>query len=434
MARILILIGGHLCNAPRPQKEADALAAAGHEVMVAGMWFDDKFVDRDRQLLFDKSWSFHPIVNFCGITLPQKFQRLRLRMQSKLARELFQKTAIALPDLLGYGARAMLQFAKAYQADLTIVHSEAGLWVAQQLRQQGYTVGVDFEDWFSEDLLPSARASRPIAWIQCLEAELARHCAYCLVPSQAMATAIANAYQTAPPIAVYNSFLSMERLSNGSQYYDRVNLQHPSLHWFSQTIGPGRGLETLLMALLHLKATVEIHLRGNCPEPYRDWLRENIPTGWHDRIWVHDTVANHVLPARIAEHDIGLALETSTIPSRDLTVTNKLFQYLQAGLAVIATNTAGQREVLRHCSQAGQLIPPDDAIALATAINQWVQNPEQLALAKQAAAQASIALAWETQAPKLVRQAEIAISAEYHSEKTAARSRCDSLSQSSQTA
>lgn len=433
MARILILISGHLCNAPRPQKEADALAAAGHEVMIAGMWFDDKFADRDRQLLSGKSWSFHPIVDFRGVTFAQKLQRLRMRLQAKLARELFQKTAIALPDLLGYGAKAMLQFAKTHRADLTIVHSEVGLWVAQQLRQQSYTVGVDFEDWFSEDLLPSVRASRPIAWIRALEAELARHCTYCLAPSQAMATAIANAYQSAPPVVIYNSFPCGEHLPNQLQYHDRENLQNPSLHWFSQTIGPGRGLETLLAALPHLKATVDIHLRGNFPAVYRDWLKANIPDGWQDRIWIHDTVANHLLPARIAEHDIGLALETSTIPNRDLTVTNKLFQYLQAGLAVIATDTAGQQEILRHVSQAGHLIPSDDTIALATAINQWVQQPEQLAIAKEAAVQASMALAWETQAPKLVRQAEVAIRSEHNSEKNAAQPGCTSLSQSSPT-
>jgi hypothetical protein len=49
MAKILILIGGHLCNAPRPQKEADTLAQAGHDVTVAGFWFDPEFVKRDRQ-------------------------------------------------------------------------------------------------------------------------------------------------------------------------------------------------------------------------------------------------------------------------------------------------------------------------------------------------------------------------------------------------
>ena len=36
MAKILILIGGHLCNAPRPYKEVNTLANAGYEVIVGG--------------------------------------------------------------------------------------------------------------------------------------------------------------------------------------------------------------------------------------------------------------------------------------------------------------------------------------------------------------------------------------------------------------
>ena len=48
MAKILILIGAHLCTAPRPQKEAETLANAGHDVTVRGCWFDPEMVKRDR--------------------------------------------------------------------------------------------------------------------------------------------------------------------------------------------------------------------------------------------------------------------------------------------------------------------------------------------------------------------------------------------------
>ncbi|OUC11905.1 MAG: glycosyl transferase family 1 [Alkalinema sp. CACIAM 70d] len=422
MARILILIGGHLCTAPRPQKEAAALAAAGHEVLVAGIWFDPKLCDRDRDLMANQSWKFQPILDFRGLTIGQKLQRLGVRLQAKVARSLYQKFQMTLPALLGYGAPAMLRFAKTYGADLTIVHSEAGLWVGQQLQDQGYTVGVDFEDWFSEDLLPSAKAQRPIAWIQSLEAHLAQTCQYCLTPSQVMAMAMAHTYKSRTPLAIYNTFPSLfsavdtqleasDASINRQEQppHDRQDFTTPSLHWFSQTIGPGRGLETLLAALPHVQTPIQIHLRGNCPAVYRDWLMAQVPEGWHDRLLIHETVANSVLPWRIAEHDIGLALETTTIPSRNLTVTNKLFQYLQAGLAVIATDTAGQREVLQAHPQAGQLIPSDDPIALAQAINTWAQQPEQLAIAKRAAIQAGRAIDWETQAPKLVQQAELAL-------------------------
>jgi glycosyltransferase involved in cell wall biosynthesis len=416
MARILILIGGHLCTAPRPQKEAAALADAGHDVLVVGLWFDAALVDRDQQLypaILDLDhvpfWRFQPLLDFRGLDWRQKCQRSGIRIQAKLAHQLFQRAQILSPVLLGYGAKAMLRFARNYHADLTIVHSEAGLWVGQQLQQQGYRVGVDFEDWFSQDLLPAAQAKRPIAWIKSLEATLARSCHYCLVPSQAMATAIAIAYQSRTPTVVYNAFPVNRARVDPSKNHDRIDQLTPSLHWFSQTIGPGRGLETLLAALPDIQGSIQIHLRGNCPPAYRTWLIDQVPEGWHDRIFVHDPVANQELPARIAEHDIGLALETVTIPSRNLTVTNKFFQYLEAGLAVIATNTAGQREVLQACPQAGQLIASDDARSLAQAINHWVQHPGKLAIAQQAATQVSAVLAWQTQADRLVQQAAVAL-------------------------
>ncbi len=47
MAKILILIGAHICTAPRPQKEAEALANAGHDVTVAGFWSDPNLAKRE---------------------------------------------------------------------------------------------------------------------------------------------------------------------------------------------------------------------------------------------------------------------------------------------------------------------------------------------------------------------------------------------------
>jgi hypothetical protein len=160
MAKILILIGGHLCNAPRPQKEAETLAHAGHLVTVQGAWFDPEFIQRDQHLQLNQPYRFQPYLDF------QPSQRLRnwqVRSQSRLAKEGWQSFHRFSPDLLGYGARAMLKAARQARADLTIVHSEAGLWVGSQLLDAGQCVGVDFEDWFSEDLLPEARASRPLA-------------------------------------------------------------------------------------------------------------------------------------------------------------------------------------------------------------------------------------------------------------------------------
>ncbi len=407
MAKILILIGGHLCTAPRPQKEAQTLANAGHDVTVRGFWFDPELVERDRLLITNKKWRFQPIIDFQPT---HRLENWKIRLQGRLAKEQFQQFGTFSPGLLGYGAKAMLNAARQARADLTIVHSEAGLWVGNRLLDEGFCVGVDFEDWFSEDLLPEARATRPIAQLKTLESRLVRECTYCLTTSHALAEALAEAYQAPKPTVIYNAFPWAERSQIDYQKRDRNNPNLPSLHWFSQTIGPGRGLETLFQALPHLRMPVEMHLRGNYPESARQWLEPLVPSEWRDRLFIHPTVPNAELLSRIAEHDIGLALECTDIPSRNLTITNKLFQYLQAGLAVISTDTAGQQEILSQFPAIGRLIPSNNPVALAQALKDLVCEPERLNASKTASLQAAQAeFCWEKQAKNLLPAAALAL-------------------------
>ncbi|OCQ94481.1 glycosyl transferase family 1 [Nostoc sp. MBR 210] len=381
MADILILIGGHICTAPRPQKEAEALANAGYDVTVRGFWFDPELVERDRLIIASKKWRFAPIIDFQP---SQRFNNWVVRLQARLAKEKFQRFGIFSPELLGYGAEAMLKVALKTRADLTIVHSEAGLWVGNKLLDQGFKVGVDFEDWFSEDLLPEARVSRPIEQLKSLESRLVKECTYCLTTSHALADALARAYNAPKPTVIYNVFPWSERSQIDHQKRDRRNLNLPSVHWFSQTIGPGRGLEILFQSLPYINIPVEIHLRGNYPESSRQWLEPLIPEQWRERLFIHPTVPNNELLSRIAEHDIGLALERSDIPSRNLTVTNKLFQYLQAGLAIIATDTDGQREILSHNPDVGKLISNNHPITMTQAVQDLLCDFKNLHHAKAA--------------------------------------------------
>jgi glycosyltransferase involved in cell wall biosynthesis len=119
------------------------------------------------------------------------------------------------------------------------------------------------------------------------------------------------------------------------------------------------------------------------------------------------------LASRVAEHDIGLALEDSSIPSRNLSVSNKVFHYLQSGLAIVATPTAGQREILSRCGAAGRVLPATTPGALAEALDCYLGNPEFLARAKSAAREASQRLfPWKEEEAKLVAAAHRALEIE----------------------
>src|SRR6266849_1864480 len=295
MARILILIGGHLCTAPRPVKEAETLAAAGYEVTVRGFWFDSELADRDRDLMLNRCWRYEPIQDLREGSFARRSKNLAVRARRRVAHEAHARFGKFTPSVLGYDVNAILDVALREKADLTIVHSEAGLWVGCQLLKRGLRVGVDFEDWFSEDLLPQNRVGRPIKQLRDYEAELMRHADYRITTSHAMANAVSEAYAATAPTVVYTTFPFADRARIDGETKDRADRRMPSLHWFSQTIGEGRGLEMLFQALPLISIAVEIHLRGNCPERMRDWLNGTVEESWRQRVFIHPTVPNDEL-------------------------------------------------------------------------------------------------------------------------------------------
>ncbi len=404
--RVHILIGGHLSTAPRPQKEARALMDAGHDVEVSGVWSSEEKAAWDREMISRSGIAFTPALDFRGGTPWGKWRRLRARLRARGAREAFLRAGLFSPALLGYGAKELLRAALDRPADLAIVHSEAGLWVGRELLRRGRRVGIDFEDWFSRDLPPTARRTRPLLRLEEFERELAQNSRYVLAPSRAMAGALAHAYGISLPQVIYNSFPASDL--DGLDK-DRLDRNEPSLHWFSQTIGEDRGLQLLFDALPLLKNRTRLYLRGACSDSTRRWLEESIPSIVRANVTVLPPVPAHELPSRIAEHDIGFALETSSIPSRDLTASNKLFQYFQGGLAVIATDTRGQREVLASSGEAGILLSGETPALLARAIDSYLFDPERLARAQAAAFRAAENFSWERQRAGLVRTAEEAL-------------------------
>lgn len=315
-------------------------------------------------------------------------------------------------------AKHLWQEARKQEADLYIGHLEEGMWAAEKLRREGKRVGVDMEDWYSEDLLPEARNDRPIRLLKKLEKNLLCHGTYSSCTSEAMADALVKEYGCRRPVVVRNVFPLKDREGLDGKWKDRPGMskwmernnpteERPkeapvSIHWFSQTIGPGRGLEILFQALEGTGGNWELHLRGNLKE-YKKWLQAVCPAGVRQRLTVHGLVKNEELPSRISEHDIGYAGELREPRNKDLTISNKLFQYLQAGLAVVASDTEGQKEAAREAKKAAKIYPAGSVAELRKEISQMVGSNEYRIASRRAAWEAEEALCWERESEKLVK-------------------------------
>jgi glycosyltransferase involved in cell wall biosynthesis len=405
-SRIVILTGNHLCHNPRAFKEAATLAKAGYDVVTLGSWYDPFLKERDQTLLDVAPFRFVPVVD----TTESSVSRLSQRARSKIGALAHRIARINNRWQLGYAYPALRKAALRHGADLYIAHSEQAMATAADLLQAGRRVGVDMEDWFSEDLLPDARQGRPLRLLRSLESTLLTRGTYTACPSHAMSMALAEEFHSKPPAVIYNAFPWSERRTIDGALKDRGTRDVPSIHWFSQTLGPGRGLEDLMAALPLVEGVAEIHLRGHPAIGFETWLAARVPDCWRSRIFIHRLVANEELISRIAEHDIGFAGEMNYCPSRDLTVTNKILYYFLAGIAVVASNTTGQREVAAQAPGAVLLYPSGDSAALAAQLDLLLASPESLRRAKANALRAAeLTFCWERQEKVLLNSVARAV-------------------------
>lgn len=405
--RIVIVSGFQIINNPRVVKEADALAEAGYDVTVLSAISSAADLPRISAIASNANWQHLPIVDLSDTGLANRLRNTAMRAAARLSREAQVRFGYDHPMQLGHEILPLLRAARRLNADLYSLHLEKALWVGLKLLSDGRKVRMDVEDWYTEDGLPADRAKRPIHLMRQAEKELLVRSEHTTVTSHAMANALVAAYSCPTPEVIYNSFPTADRDLIDGNTLDRKDTSLPSITWFSQTIGPGRGLETLVQALPLLPAPAELHLRGTPRSGYIDALLSTLPSAWQDRVHIHPQVPQAELLSRLAEHDIGFCGELSDSISRDVTITNKVFEYMRAGLAIVASDTRGQIEVAEIAPRAVHLFAQGDAISLAAALGPIIVSKER----QQASAEASLValkdhFSWEICKERLLLQVD----------------------------
>jgi glycosyltransferase involved in cell wall biosynthesis len=149
---------------------------------------------------------------------------------------------------------------------------------------------------------------------------------------------------------------------------------------------------------------VDIHLRGEPLPSYEPTLRALASSlDIADRVHLLPPAPPGELVALAQRHDIGLALEEPISRNREVCVTNKLFTYMLAGLAVAATDTAGQRGILAGRPDVGFLYRSGDVEGLADGLRRLLEVPGALARARGAAWRAAVErYCWEIERERLV--------------------------------
>lgn len=181
------------------------------------------------------------------------------------------------------------------------------------------------------------------------------------------------------------------------KYQDSV-VGKMKLVWHGLTIVPenARGIHIILQALANCKTPVQLFLQGNITEDnngkLNDWLtRLNIT----DRVFVLPPVSPDNIVNSLLQYDIGIAGELAAEDNQRLTSSNKMFEFVVAGLVPIVPDLPGLAESI-HELGVGILYEQGNFIQLAEIVDDLNRDRKKLDRYKQASRKvAENGLSWE---------------------------------------
>jgi glycosyltransferase involved in cell wall biosynthesis len=400
--KITLVTSSHLSSNPRLVKEAKTLLAAHYELYILCAQNLEELSKFDEEIFKELSQADIYIINYQNNTIKGRYLRIKSAIRSKLARiKLFKSLPVYKLVLQSRMLPEMKTALKNIKTDLYIAHTLAALpaaaWAANYHKSK---YAFDAEDFHSGETNHLINRERIISF----ENEFLKDCSYISTASPLSTKLYQFRYPNLKIITLNNVF-PFNYLDN-----EKVSVSKPvRLVWFSQTLGLNRGIKEFFTAINHLDTkSFELHLRGSHKPNIKNELLKTIDMKWHSRIFFYPQCAPGDLGDWLKQFDIGLALEIKENLNKDICISNKIFQYISAGLAVIATNTQGQKWVLTQAPNIGVVIPHDKMELAAEQLKYWSENIEQLKITKQNSINAAQSLFnWDLEKNKLLQQISI---------------------------
>jgi glycosyltransferase involved in cell wall biosynthesis len=392
---ILFITTNSFATNPRLTKEVRTCIALGHRVSVISFQFSNWSEELNNQLIYEFANKAN-LITLAGDRRSKKAWLASTIMQgmAKLFLPLFSEN-IYLSSTTIFKRSSLLLLALQRQSksfDLVIAHNP-GAFVPAYLyaKAKRIRLGIDIEDFHPGEENDVAK-----------EKGIARLMKFIISRADIVTAAspLILDYSTGKEVYKNKSKGVLNNVFPLSQQptFKTIPIKPLKLIWFSQTVGLNRGIQDVVQAMnLIEKTKVILTLVGYCSEEVRVKILSISSQPLHTIRFVAP-VDEQSLFEVCSNHHIGLALEIGKPLNRDLCLTNKLFAYLLAGNAIIATETSAQKKFFDENSGIGQTFPIGDSRALAELIVQYAILPDTLENDRKCAYQLSkTKLNWEAE-------------------------------------
>src|SRR5580765_2422786 len=313
--RITVVTAGHISACPRMLKAADALTDAGYRVRLVSVSQTPWMTVTDAAISARRHWTPF-VVDYSQATAPALRRKtgVRFKLMQTLATTIGSSSVPMGVAIRAYGRAhdELVDAATAEPADLVYGGSTGALAaVVESARKLGVPYAVDFEDFHSGEAIGEGSE---------LQNALAERVERYVIPGAAFITAaspmIAETYADQhgiSPLVIHNTF-SIASAQVAERRDGRLHL-----YWFSQTLGPRRGLEEVIRAAGVARIEIELHLRARPIPEYLDSLqRLQAAVASQLKIVNHQPATPDDMVALAQPYDAGLACEEPEPLNRQL--------------------------------------------------------------------------------------------------------------------
>ena len=373
MKNVTFITTGQPTTNPRMVKEAETLIGLGYNVKVICCFYQSWAQPFDEEITQKNPG----VYIYCGGSpTKQKTAYFKNRLRQKLSQFLWRyiKTTPIAENAISRTHTEAVSIAKKLKTDIYIAHNLGALPAAViAAKHQGVKVGYDAEDMHSGQF--TSATDQMYLLNKFIEDKYFRLTNYFTVASPLIGDYYEKAYPFLKPIVINNVFPKID--IPFSPHNGKASLK---LFWFSQTIGSDRGLELIIKAIGNANGKIQLHLLGDCSATNQKELADLASA--EDLSATQLQFYKPIPPDEVfdfaAQFDIGMASETASTLNRDICLTNKIFTYLQCGLAIIASDTQAQRIFINQYPASGVVYDKNDAHSLTEQLNRFIANPDLL--------------------------------------------------------
>jgi len=210
-----------------------------------------------------------------------------------------------------------------------------------------------------------------------VEERLLRRVDLLLTVNESCAAWFAEEYGVADVTAIMNCPLRADTVPEGRLRAELGLAAADRIVLYQGVLNPGRGLVPLVRSAAGYDEGVRLVIVGRGPLESRLRLFAAAPD-LTDRVFFRGMVPYDELPRLTASADLGVMILEPLNRSKELSSANKVFEYMAAGVPVLASDFPENRRVVGG-SDAGWLVTDRDSSGLARAVNDILADPGEMA-------------------------------------------------------